>query len=152
MGNTYVVILALLWRKALAMLLRIVTKGLNGLTYQGEELADLGSTLGTKPLRVDNVGESGNLGLSLLNDADGKNREIVADDAAADTLAAAFTAAASPVARVALRKQKANTARGHDTLLHRETLLVIATSDTDDVTAPFLAEVRALNLLAHLQV
>lgn len=39
-----------------------------------------------------------------------------------------------------------------DTLLHRETLLVVSTSDTEDVTLPFVTQRVTWNFLGHFLV
>ena len=68
------------------------------LLREGEELADLGGTLGTQSLGNDNIGQSRNLGFSLLDDDEREDGDIVADDATANRLALALTSAAGAVA------------------------------------------------------
>jgi hypothetical protein len=60
----------------------------------------------------------------LLDDDDGEDADVVADDAAADRLALALTVTARAVARVAVGEEQAGTLLEQDTLLHGETLLV----------------------------
>lgn len=45
-----------------------------------EESADLGGTLGTESLGDDNVGQAGKLVLTLLDDAEGEDREVGTSD------------------------------------------------------------------------
>ena len=105
-----------------------------------EEPADLGGTLGAEALGVDDVGEAGNLALALFDNSEGENSEVHANDAATDGLSLALTGAAGSVAGVAVGEQESDTGRVHDTLLHRETLLVVAASDAEDVALPLVAE------------
>lgn len=126
-GSTYIVILA-----------------------EAEEAADLGGTLGAEALGVNSVGETGDLLLTLLDDSDSEDGEIGTDDAAADGLALALTSAAGAVAGVAVGEEEADTGRGDNTLLHWETLLVVATSDAEDVALPLIAKGIGRDLNAHL--
>lgn len=117
---------------------------------EAEEPLDLGRALGAETLGVNDVGQAGDLALALLDDAEGDDGEVGGDDAAADGLAAALTRAASAVARVALGEEEADTVGVHDTLLHGETLLVVATGDAEDVALPLVAERVGGDLSAHL--
>jgi hypothetical protein len=99
---------------------------------------------------VDDVGEAGDVSITLLDDAEGEDREIHADNAATDRLSLALTGASGSVARVALGKEEADTGRVHDTLLHRETLLVVSTGDAEDVALELIADGVTRNLSAHL--
>jgi hypothetical protein len=101
---------------------------------------------------VDSVGDAGNVGVSLLDDAESKHGEVHADNAAADTLPLALTSAARAVAGVALSKEKAHTSWVHNTLLHREALLVVAAGDAEDVALKLVADAVARDLLAHTAV
>jgi hypothetical protein len=114
-----------------------------------EEAADLGGTLGTETLGVDNVGKTGNVSVALLDDAQSKDGEVHADDATADRLPLALSGAAGAVAGVALTEKKAHTGWVHNTLLHRETLLVVAAGDAEDVALELVADRVSRNLLSH---
>lgn len=50
------------------------------LLVETEEAADLGGTLGAESLGDNGVGETGELTLTLLDDAQGKNREVLTGD------------------------------------------------------------------------
>jgi len=119
---------------------------------QVEELADLGGTLGAETLGEDDIGQSGDILLALLDDDEGKNGDIGADDAATDGLAPALTSTANSVARVAVGEEEADTVRNEDTLLHGEALLVVSTSDTENVALPLVTKRVPRNLLRHLLV
>jgi len=99
---------------------------------------------------VDDVGEARDVSITLLDNAEGEDREIHADDAATDRLSLALTGASGSVARVALGEEEADTGRVHDTLLHGETLLVVSTSDAEDVALELIADGVTRNLSAHL--
>lgn len=117
---------------------------------EAEELADLGGALGAETLGVDDVGQAGDLLLALLDDGEGQNGQVHADNAAADGLALALAGAAGAVAGVAVGQKEADTGGVHDTLLHRETLLVVAAGDAEDVSLPLVAEGVSGDLSAHL--
>lgn len=118
---------------------------------EAKELADLGGALGAEALGVDDVGKAGDVLLALLDDGHSKDGQIHADDAATDGLALALAGAAGSVAGVAVGQEESDTGRVHDTLLHRETLLVVAAGDAEDVALPLVAEGLSGDLLAHLQ-
>lgn len=117
-----------------------------------EEAADLGGTLGAETLGVDNVGKAGDVVLTLLDNSEGKDGQVHGNDAAADGLALALTGTAGAVARVAVSEEETDTSGVHDTLLHGETLLVVATGDLEDVALPLVTDGVTGNLLAHAAV
>ncbi len=112
-----------------------------------EELADLSRPLRTETLGEDVVGEAGDLVLALLDDHEGEDGDIGTDDAATNGLALALARAAGAVAGVAIREKETDTVGEKDTLLHRETLLVVAASDAEDVALPLIAERVSRHLL-----
>jgi len=114
-----------------------------------EEAADLGGTLGTEALGVDDVGETWDVLVALLDDAQSEDREVHADDAAADGLALALTSATGAVAGVAVGEEEADTGWMHDTLLHWEALLVVSAGDAEDVALELVADAVARNLVSH---
>ena len=101
---------------------------------------------------MDDVGETGDLLVTLLDDGEGDDGHVVADDAAVDRLALALTGAAGAVAGVAVGEQQPDTAGVHDTLLHGETLLVVASGDAEDVALELVADGVTRDLSAHLQI
>lgn len=117
-----------------------------------EELADLSRTLGTKALGEDIVRKARDVVLTLLDNHEGKNSDVGADDATTDGLALALARTADTVARVAVREEETDTVGQEDTLLHGETLLVVATSDAEDVALPLIAEGVTRNLLCDTLV
>jgi hypothetical protein len=101
---------------------------------------------------VGDVGETSNVVVTLLDDNKSEDSEVHADDAAADGLALALTGAARAVAGVTLRKQELNTGRVHNTLLHGETLLVVSSSDLEDIASELGSDAVTRNLLTHALV
>lgn len=119
---------------------------------EGEEAADLGGALGSETLGVDDVGQAGDVGITLLDDSEGEDGQVHADDAATDGLPLALTSAAGAVAGVTLGEQESDTGRVHDTLLHGETLFVVSTGDAEDVALELIAKVVTGDLSAHLLI
>lgn len=101
---------------------------------------------------MDDVGDTGDVGIALLDDAEGKDGEVHADDAATDTLPLALAGAAGAVAGVAIGEEEAHTGRVHDTLLHWEALLVVSAGDSEDVALELVADAVTGDLLAHTAV
>jgi hypothetical protein len=123
-----------------------------------EEPSDFGSTLGTQSLRVDDVSQARDVCIALLDDREREDREVIADDAAADGFALALTGASGSVAGVAVGEEELDSGGEHlvgrqvsanfvmlallpregrsctyNTLLHGKALLVVAASDADDL-------------------
>ena len=110
------------------------------LLLEVEESADLGRTLGAKAFGEDSVGETRNLRLALLDDDEGEDGNVGTDDAPTDGLAPTLACAAGTEARVAVGEEESHTVREKDALLHRETLFVVSTCDTEDVALEFVAD------------
>jgi len=104
-----------------------------------EELTNLGRSLGTKTLGQNIIGETWKLFVSLLNDDEGEDSNIRADDATADGLAAPLSVAPLTIAWVAIGKKEADTVRNEYTLLHRKALFVIATRNAEDIALKLFA-------------
>jgi hypothetical protein len=98
---------------------------------------------------VDDISQAGDVVLALLDDSESEDGQVGTDDASADTLTLALAVAAGAVAGVAGGEQQTDTTGRHDTLLHREALLVVATSDPEDVALEFVAQAVGRDLLAH---
>ena len=117
-----------------------------------EELADLGSTLGSKRTRADGVGKSGNLTLSLLHNDKVEDGDIGSDNASTDRLSLALSLSADSVARVSVSEEKTNTVVHENTLLHGETLLVVSSRDTENVSLELVSENISVNLVGDTLV
>jgi hypothetical protein len=83
-----------------------VPKGETYIILLGEpkELSNLGGTLGTQSLWVNDVGDAWNVVLALLDNAQSKDRQIHGDDASTDGFTLAFTSTTGTVAGVSLGK------------------------------------------------
>ena len=101
---------------------------------------------------MDGVGETWNLLLALLGNGQSKDGQIHADDATTDRLPLALTGAARAVAGVAGTEEEPDTGWVHDTLLHGETLLVVATSNPEDVSLPLVTDTVTRHLLTHATI
>ena len=133
---------------------------------QTEESSDFGSTLGTKALGVDDISETWDIALALLDNGQSQHGQILSDDAATDGLALSFTGSSGSVAGVAIGEEELDTGGEHldksqhfvscagafreqsewgtyDALLHRKALLVIAAGDADDL-------VKRMSVLGHV--
>ena len=86
------------------------------LLCQIEELANLARSLGAETFGVSDVGEAGDIGITLLDDNDGKDGEIRTDNTAADRLAFALSGTAWAVAGVAFGEEKTDTGGMQNTL------------------------------------
>jgi len=116
---------------------------------EAKELADLCSTLGTEALGGNGVGDTGDFGISLLDDAKGENGKIHSDNAATNGFTLAFTGTAGSVTGVTFREEETDTGWVHDSLLHWETLLIVATSDLEDVALELITDRITGDFLAH---
>lgn len=84
------------------------------LLVETEEFTDLGGTLGTKALGVDNVGQTRDLIFTLLDDAEGEDSQVLAGDSTADRLALALAGAARAVAAVTVGEEELDTVGEED--------------------------------------
>ena len=84
------------------------------------DVTHLGSPLGTKSLGENGVGEAGDVGVALLDNGDGENRDVGADDAASNGLSDSLSGSSGAVARVSLGEEEADSVCLQDTLLHGE--------------------------------
>jgi len=117
-----------------------------------EELSDLRGTLGTKALGVHDISDTGNVVVALLDNGESQHGQIHSYNAATDRLALALTSTARAVAGVTFGEEKSNTGWVHNSLLHWETLLVVATSNLEDVSLEFIANRISRNFSTHTLV
>merc|ERR1719443_712638 len=75
--------------------------------------------------------------------------EVAVHDATAHRLTLALTRPAGSVASRIFLEEQTNTLVGQHTLLHGESLLVVASSDAENVALELISESVALNLSAH---
>lgn len=87
--------------------------------------------------------------ISLFDNAEGDDGKIGTGDASADGLTLALTSSAGSVSSSLLSEENAGSTLDKDTLLHGETLLVISSSDSEDVALVVVTEVLSVNFVAH---
>lgn len=119
---------------------------------QTEELSDVVGSLRTQSLWGGDIGQTLNVRLTLLDDSKSNDRQVLVDDTASDGLSLSLTVSSWSVTRVASRQQQSNSGWVQDTLLHWETLLVVTTSDLEDVTLEFVRDEVTFNFLTHTLV
>uniref|UniRef100_A0A2M3YXH6 Putative 40s ribosomal protein s6 n=1 Tax=Anopheles braziliensis TaxID=58242 RepID=A0A2M3YXH6_9DIPT len=113
------------------------------------QLADVVGTLRSEPARYLRIGQPGNVLLSLAHNDQRQSGQVLVDDATAHRLALTLAGTARTIARVSLLQQQTNTGGRQHALLHRETLLVVATGNLHDVALPFIAQEVRNELGAH---
>jgi len=113
-----------------------------------EHLADTASSLRTTKAGLLIGGKTGEFLLTLLDDDKVEDSEVRRDDATTDGLATALTlpAAVTTEALVSRAHEEADTLVGENTLLHGETLLVLATHNLEDVALEVITKNITLNL------
>lgn len=114
-----------------------------------EQFANVVGTLGTKTTRDRVVGEALDGVGTDLGDDEVQDGNVLSDDASTDGLALALTDTSWSVRLVSLFAQQADTGVGQDTLTHREALLVISSTDAEDVSFEFFAQKRSIDFLGH---
>jgi hypothetical protein len=117
-----------------------------------KELPNLRRTFRPKSLWENGVSQGGDLGITLFDNDEGKDGDIRSNDTATNGFASTFASATSSVARVSVGKKEPNTVRQENTLLHWETLLVVTTSDTENVSFPLVSERVSWNFLRYFLV
>lgn len=81
-----------------------------------------------------------------------QDRNIVTDNATTDGFPFAFTLSTGPVGLVSLLTQQTDAVIAEDTLSHGETLFVIATTDTENVSVEFFSQDTPVHFLGHAAV
>lgn len=119
---------------------------------QTEELSDVVGSLWTQSLWGGDIGQTLNVVVTLLDNSQSKNRQVLVDDTTSDGLSLSLTRSSWSVTGVALRQQQSDSGWVQHTLLHWETLLVVTTGDLEDVTLELVSDRVTLDLLAHTLV
>lgn len=112
-----------------------------------EHLAEGGGTLRAEAAWDDLVSKALDLGVALLDNNEVESGDFRRNDTATDSLALALTILAWAVAAHAVLKEKTDTAWGDNTLLHWEALLVIATTDAEDISFELIAKDTTIDVL-----
>ena len=116
---------------------------------QVEELADAGSTLGTKALSDGLIGDVGDLSVSLLNNNNVDGGHLGRDDASVNGLSAAISLTAVGVVAVGSVQKKADSAGGQNSLLHGKSLAIEASSNAEDISLPGVAQEVSRDILTN---
>ena len=90
--------------------------------------------------------------ISLLHDTQRQHAQIHRHDAAAHALSLSLSRTPGSVTAVSVAQQQPHASRVHDSLLHRETLLVVAAGNFEDVAFEFGADAVAGDFVAHAAV
>jgi len=114
-----------------------------------EQFADVVGTLGTKTTGDRVVGKTFDGVGTNLGDNKVQDGNVLSNDAPTNGLALALTDTSWSVCLVSLFAQKTNTGVGQNTLTHRETLLVISSTDAEDVSIEFFTQNRSIDFLGH---
>jgi len=130
--------------------------GITDIVFLGEveELPDVVGSLRPKSARLGGffISETLNVLLTLFDDDEVEDGKVVADDATTDRLPLPLTSLSRSVALGSLLEEKTAAVVEHDTLHHREALLIVATRDSEDVSLPIISEDIPLNFLRHALV
>jgi hypothetical protein len=111
-----------------------------------EKLADVLCTLGADTAGYFTIGEFGYISVALLYENEVNDGEVTGNDATTDRLALALSLPAGAVAATVLVEQKAYTRGGENTLLHGETLLVVAARNAENVALELITEFVTVDL------
>ncbi|KAH3661990.1 hypothetical protein OGAPHI_006171 [Ogataea philodendri] len=116
---------------------------------QTVELSDVVGSLRTQSLWNLSIGQTLDLLLTLLNNNKGQDSKVVTNNTASDRLSLSLSGSSWSVTGDILGQEQFNSVWDHHTLLHWETLLVVTTSDLEDVALELIAHGISLDLLAH---
>lgn len=121
---------------------------------QVKELANLAGSLGSL--------SDGGLGRVVGKSNDGlgsdggkgkvENGKIGSDDASSNGLSLALSLASGAVAGLFAIEKKSHSLVGKNSLFHRETLFVVSSGNTEDVSLEFLGDVVSADFLSHALV
>jgi len=117
-------------------------------SLDSEQLPQLGGSLGSQPSGLGVVGESLDLEVALLDDGHSQDSNIGVDNASSNTLPLSLSSPSGSIAGVSLAHEHLGTALGDDTLLHGESLLIVSSSDLEDVPSVLVSQVVSLDLLS----
>lgn len=116
-------------------------------TYK--HFANFGGSLWAETFRDLDIGESGDVLFSLLDDHKRESRQVGANDAASHRLSLSLSGATGPVAGRARREEESDAAWDQDTLFHWESLLVVSAGNLDDVALELVPEGVSGDLGGH---
>jgi len=122
------------------------------LLSKGEGLSNLANSLGTESSGSLSVGETSDVGFTLLENLEGDDTEIGSADAASDGLSLPLTISSRSVGLGPRSEEDSDTAVDHDTLFHGESLLVVTAGDSEGVSFEFSTKNFTIDIRAHSSV
>merc|ERR1719183_76522 len=122
------------------------------LLVEGEAVDNAVLPLETKSVGALNVGESGDVLLTLDDNAEGNDSKIGARDASTHGLPLALTGPAGPEGRSALPEENFGPSLDQNALFHGESLLVVSAGDAEDVALIVITHDVSVDFLAHSPV
>lgn len=105
-----------------------------------EEFPNLSGPLRPKTFRQYFIRQPSDLLITFLHNHHTQHGDIRTDNAASNGLALALACTTGAVTRVSVGEEELDTVWEEDTLFHWESLFVISTRDTEDVSFPFVAD------------
>jgi hypothetical protein len=116
---------------------------------QSEKFSDSGGSLGSESLGLLGVSKTSNGLFTDLDDGEGNDGKIGSNDASSNGLSLSFTSSSGSVALVASLHEESDSTLDKDTLLHGETILIVTTSNFEDVSLEFITKVFTVDFLSH---
>lgn len=117
-----------------------------------EVLDDSVSSLLSKSVGEFNIGESSNFLISLGNNSEHDNGKVGSGDATSHGFSLTFTSSSGSESCSALSEKDSGSTVDQDTLFHWETLLVISSGDSEDVTFEVFSHEFSIDFLAHTAI
>ena len=113
------------------------------------KLPDLRCSFGSKSSWDGVVSESGDLTFSLLDNGAWQDGELSVNNATTNGFSFSFSGLSCSVAAMTFAEEKTYTSLGQHTLFHGETLFVVSSGDTEDISIPFFTQSRGIYFSAH---
>jgi len=113
-----------------------------------EQLSNLGGSLGSQSSWLLIVGQSLDFLLSLSDEGEGQDSDVVINDASSNALPLSLTRSSDSIAGVALAHQNLGASLGDNSLLHGESLLVVSSSDSKNIALVLLSQSIDLDFLS----
>jgi len=118
-------------------------------TVESESLDDSVSSLKSESVGTLNIVASSNVFVSLLDDTERNDSKIGSSDASTDGLSLSVTSSSGSESSSLFLEENASSSGNEDTLFHLESLFVISSSDSEDVTLVVGTKVLSVNFLTH---
>lgn len=126
-----------------------VFAGVIELFVKSESGTDSVGSLSSESVGSVGIVASSDVLVSLLDDSEGDDGKIGSGNASTDGLSLTLTSSTGSVGSSLLSEEDARSSVDEDTLLHGESLLVISSSDSEDVALVVVTEVLSVNFVTH---